>query len=66
MSEGNFERTKLKKQLTQRKRGKEPTPAAADAAPAEEAKSTGPARKSSLGSNTFIGKQWKKYAPTYL
>lgn len=61
----SFERTKLKKQLTQRKRGKEPT-VSADT-PAEEVKSTASTKKSSYGSpNGFVGKQWKKHAPTYM
>ena len=64
--ETNFERTKLKRQMTQRKRGKEPTLSTSDKPAAEEAKSTFSSKKSSAASNGFIAKQWKKYAPTYL
>ena len=62
----SFERTKLRKQLTQRKRGKEPR-AAASSAP-EETKSV----NSSSTTKSSKGKPWlfqgylKKWVPSYL
>ena len=60
-----FERTKLKKQLTQRKRGKEPT-GAIEQNP-EEVKTAAPAtKKGTPAAPSILYKKWKEYAPTYL
>ena len=65
MSEG-YEKSKLKKQLTVRKRGKEPSTAAA-ASQNEESKSVAStATRKSAGTPGYLGKFWKKNAPTYL
>ena len=64
-SEQSFERTKLKKQLTQRKRGKEPSAAAASQP--EETKSVGASSvTSSSRKQSFLYKKWREYAPSYL
>jgi hypothetical protein len=52
-----FERTKLKKQLTQRKRGKEPTGASAEFA--EEKKTAAPAARGPAAPPSNLYKKWK-------
>ena len=67
----NFERTKLRKQLTQRKRGKEPSAAAASAAASNKGEESKMAA-STVSSSSISRKPWffektvKKYAPSYL
>jgi len=60
----SFERTKLRKQLTQRKRGKEPSAAASSAA--EETKSAASATSKGVRKPWFFSAYMKKYAPSYL
>ena len=63
----SFERTKLKKQLTQRKRGKEPAAAIQDEEKKSAVSAANSTKTSSAGSSKgIIARKWKEYAPSYL
>ncbi len=63
----NFQRTKLRKQLTQRKRGKEPSAAAAsDKGANEESKVAASTVSRTARKPWFFEKTLREWAPTYM